>query len=392
MALRLKKEHMYLVILISVGIFLRFFVMCIGHNYDFESYCVVGEISGNFRNVYAETYRYNYGPIFLIIQGVLYKIAYLFPNWELAYRVLMVSTLTLADLGIACFIANRYDIKKSMLFFLNPVSIIITGYHNQFDNIAVFLALLSILFYNEDESFNKKDFFFVAFLSLSLITKHILFIFPLFIILKKGLPIKKRLLFTFVPPMAFLVSFLPFALQSSDALNGIIHNVFLYKSFNNAPLLSIIYRFIGFPMEYSIIVFGLLMALTAFICRNIDYEKQIFVYLISMVAFSSAIANQYLVIPIVAIIVLETGIFKYIYILMASIYLILQSDGLGLLNRFIVKAMPQPIILACDKYTQYAYVMLAWVLFISLLYYLFKKEQIQKSIIKKTHQKTIIKD
>lgn len=376
MAVRLKKEQIALVILISIGVFLRFFVMCIGNNYDFESYCIVGEISGSFRNVYAETQRYNYGPIFLIIQGLLYRIASLFSNWILIYRVLMVSTLTLADLGITCFISNSFDTNKAILFFLNPVSIIITGYHNQFDNIAVFLALLSMLFYNEDKKFSNKDFLFIVFLSLSLITKHILFIFPLFILLKKGLPIKKRLLFSFVPPIVFLISFLPFALQSSEALNGIIQNVFLYKSFNNSPLFYVFYKIIGFPMNYCIIVFAFCMTIMAVICRNINYEKQLFVYWISMVAFSSSIANQYLVIPIVAIIVLEIGIFKYLYLFMASIYLILEGNGLGLLNRQVLTFMPRPIIFACQKYTGDAYILLAWILFISLLYYLFKKEKI----------------
>lgn len=384
MEARFKKEHIFLVALISLGIFLRFLVMCFGHNYDFESYCVVGEISSHFRNVYAETHRYNYGPIFLVIQGLLYTIANFSLTWEPEYyRVLMVSVLTLADLGIACIIAYRYDIKKAMLFFLNPISIIITGYHNQFDNIAIFFALMSILFYNQDKNFSKKDFFFVAFLTLSLITKHILFIFPLFILLQKGLPTKKRVLFSFVPPIAFLVSFLPFAFQSPEALNGIIRNVFLYKSMNNSPLLSIIYQFIGFPMDYGIIVFGLLMVLTAFICRNLDYEKQIFVYLIALVTFSSAIANQYLVIPMAAIIVLETGVIKYIYMLVASIYLALDINGLALAYRLINQVMPQPIIFACAKYIQYAFNLLTWILFASLLYYLFKKEQIHTKFAKK---------
>ena len=36
------------------------------------------------------------------------------------------------------------------LFFLNPISIIITGDHNQFDNLALLLGLLSTLFIGDD--------------------------------------------------------------------------------------------------------------------------------------------------------------------------------------------------------------------------------------------------
>lgn len=135
-------------------------------------------------------------------------------------------------------------------------------------------------------------------------------------------------------------------------------------------------------MNYSIIVYGIFMALTAFICRKLSYEKQIFIYTISMVAFSSAIANQYLAIPMAAIIVLETGVLKYIYMFMTFVFLVLHSDGLGVLSRIEDNGLPEPIMFACEKYTKYAYVLLAWVLFITLLYYLFGKEKIQKSFIK----------
>ncbi len=114
---------------VLVGIFLRFFVMTKGHNFDFESYCIVGKIAGNFGNVYAETYRYNYGPIFFCVLGLLYRISAFTNNPTIIFRILIVSILTLADLGIMGFIAKKYSKKKALIFFLNPVSIIITGYH-----------------------------------------------------------------------------------------------------------------------------------------------------------------------------------------------------------------------------------------------------------------------
>lgn len=61
--------------LLSLGIIIRFFAMSLGRNFDFESHCIVGEIAGNFRSVYAETSRYNYAPIFLCVQGLLYRIS-----------------------------------------------------------------------------------------------------------------------------------------------------------------------------------------------------------------------------------------------------------------------------------------------------------------------------
>lgn len=364
------RDYVLFLSVVSIGIIARFFVMSLGHNYDFESYCIVGEIAGNSRNVYAETSRYNYGFIFFCIQGFLYRIAQFAEvksgDWILVYRILIVLVLTMADIGITCFIAWRYSMKKALLFFLNPISVIITGYHNQFDNIAIFLALLSILFYNEDEEFNRKDIFFVLLFSLSLIIKHILFLLPSFILLKKGLAIKKKVVYAFLPPMIFLMSFVPFALSSSEALNGIINNVFLYKSSNNAPLLILLYNFIGFNAgRFSIyVVFMLVMAI---FLRKKKFEEQLLLYLIAMVAFSSAIANQYLVIPMAALCILETGIWKYLYVAEAGIYLFLHVHGLGALI-YIQQIFPGFIGKMAGRYTNNGYIMAAWILLFSIIY------------------------
>lgn len=168
---------------------------------------------------------------------------------------------------------------QSGCFFLNPVSIIITGYHNQFDTIAVLFALLSILYINEEESFSKKDIFAILFLSLSLMTKHILFLLPVFILLTNNIPLKKRIVYAIVPPVVFLLSFAPFTIQNNAALQGIINNVFLYRSFNNAPLLDILYKQIGFPSGPRIYVYGIMMLVPAWLVRREKYEHILLIYL-----------------------------------------------------------------------------------------------------------------
>lgn len=321
--------------LIIIGILLRFLVKEQGYNYDFVSYCIVGKIASNLQNVYAHTERYNYAPFFMIFQGLFYKFAHIWEShFYTFYRILIVSLLTLTDLGITLFIAKKYSVKASMLFFLNPVSIIITGFHNQFDNIAVLFALLSTLFFNNEEKFGKKDFCFVLFVSLSLLAKHILFMFPLFILLMKDLPIKKKLVYSFVPPLIFLISFVPFALTSDSAFQGILNNVFLYRSKNNSPLLGLLYCIINFPDAYKFIVYIIFMAITAYIIRNYKYEKILLLYLIAMVAFASSIVNQYLVIPMAALCILEVGWWKYLYTIYAAILLWLHPDGLAYIIRY----------------------------------------------------------
>lgn len=368
MSHKTKKEHVFLLGLLCLGVMLRYIVMTLGHNFDFESYCIVGEISGNLRNVYAETSRYNYGPIFLMIQGLLYRVSQVNDDWVLIYRVLMVSVLTIADLGIAAFIARKHSYIKALVFFLNPISIIITGYHNQFDNIAVLFALLSTVYFNEEKNFNKKDIGFVLFFSLSLIVKHILFALPIFILLKANLSIKKKVLYAFSPPLLFLLSFFPFAFSSKEAAMGILNNVFLYRSFNNAPLLAIFYKLICFPSGPRIIVYGLMMIIIAWIIKNYQFNHIMLIYLIAMVSFSSAIANQYLAIPMAALCILNVGIWDKIYMVAIGLYLALEGNGLHLLAY--VKFHSQGSIFdgIGSLYVRGGYILAAWILLFALVH------------------------
>lgn len=367
----INKEYAKFVLLISVGIFLRFVVMSLGHNFDWESYCVVGEISGNLRNVYAETSRYNYGMIFFCIQGLLYRVSQIKPDsYEIIYRVLMVTTLTLADLGITYYIAKKFSLRKALIFFLNPISIIITGYHNQFDNIAILLALLTLVFYNEEDKFNKRDVGFVLTFALCLMTKHMLFMLPAFLLLKNGLNWKKKIVYSCFPPFLFLLSFVPFVIGNEAALQGIINNVFLYRSFNNAPLFILVYNLIDFPAGLRIFVYMGMMILTAFITRKFNYETQLLLYLIAMVAFSSAIANQYLVIPMVALCVFDLKWFRNTYMVIMGAHLVLHIDGFGALSR-IQEFMPELIGKLLGYFVSGSYILAAWILFWALIYELF---------------------
>lgn len=337
------------VLLFGVGIMLRYYVMSFGSNFDFESYTIVGELASHGKNIYAETSRYNYAFLFSWIQGFTYFLADLH-SFDLfnTYRILMVSVLTLADLGIAMWLGNRYSLKLAIIFFLNPISIIITGYHNQFDNIAILFALLSISFHEESEQMQKRDWIAVLFLSLSLLTKHILFMFFAWILFHDGLRNKrtwgKRLCYCVIPPLVFLCSFIPYALQSKAALQGILDNVFFYRSYNNSPLLALFLKPLGYNVKnlpYNFLLYAGVLLVWGLFMRKASYEKSILTYFIGMVAFSSAIANQYLIIPIVGLLVLDSGIFTYLYMIIGLIYCFFNTNEFGFVVQF-EYLLPEP--------------------------------------------------
>ena len=316
-----------------LGIMLRLLVSLIGYNYDFKSYLIVGDIVSHGKNVYVETTRYNYAFIFSWILGFFYWISMFFGQFQIfIYRYLIIVVLTLSDIGIFYFIFKNGNIKLAILFFLNPISIIITGYHNQFDNIAVLLSLIAIQnFEYTGNKFSYKDFLSIFFLSLSLVIKHILFLFPLWILFSNKLPLKKKLMYSIIPPIIFLFSFVPFF--GNGGLEGILNNVFLYKSYNNSPLIMpFAVIFCNSIIKNSLFyIFFAFMILFGIIFRKQAIKNLLLFYFLCLVTFSSAVANQYLAIPLVAVILLGLGL-KYIYSIAIGLYLVFSPDGLNIIQ------------------------------------------------------------
>ncbi len=309
---------------------MRYWAMSIGSGFDFESYCIVGDLASRFQSVYAGTTRYNYGPIFFMIQGLCYAVSHIFSmDVEQTYRIILVGVFTLTDFGIAMWIGRKYGLKSSLIFFLNPISIVITGFHNQFDNMAILLALISCWYYNEEEEFSKKDWLCILFLSLSLTMKHILFLLPFWLLVKKGLPAKKKLVYVFVPPIIFGCSFFPFVIGNIDALKGVIYNVFLYRSNAISPLFGQLLRL---PLQLYFPLYILLMIVMAFIVREKTYEYLLLMYLISMFTFSSSMAPQYYIIPAVTLCVLDKGIIRKIYFIFVGTLLMVSEFESDILN------------------------------------------------------------
>src|SRR6185369_1491861 len=100
--------------------------------------------------------------------------------------------LTLGDVAIWAVLRGRHGSRVAALFFLNPVSILITGLHGQFDNLAVLAALLAMLVMGEHEAGRTaaapgrgRWLCGLALIGLSLCVKHLLFVFPAWLALKE---------------------------------------------------------------------------------------------------------------------------------------------------------------------------------------------------------------
>jgi hypothetical protein len=326
---------------LALGIGLRIVVMRRGNNYDLESYRIVADILRDHWNVYALTERYNYGPVWFMILHVFDVLAGNLPRSEAAFRHLIVMFLIVVDLGIWYVLRRQFGQAVAFIFFLSPISIIITGYHNQFDNLAILIGLVGMLIYGEaGQGWKSRKFWGLLILGLSLATKHIFFALPLWLAFKEE-GWKAKVVALGLPVLVFLAGFAPFWAHGHA---GIIAHVFEYHSLSNAPFWhAMIPAVAGYLVSPQMLFFGALVV-GGLVYRRRGVFEMALLYLLILVIFSSAIANQYLAIAVPAIAVSMNGFF-WAYWLYAGLFLAISDAGLHIawLQEHLPSGLIEPI-------------------------------------------------
>ncbi|NMC62023.1 MAG: hypothetical protein GYA55_02525 [SAR324 cluster bacterium] len=257
---------------VPLGIVLRVWLSSLGHNYDLESYWEVFKIVLDGKSVYSETARYNYGPIWFLILGALGRVTlYLGYDDIFHFHVLVGSFLTLIDVVIALFLRDKYGVACSMFFLINPVSILITGYHSQFDSAAILLGLLAcsnLATSGRRTSALRSVVMSALVLGLSLATKHILIIFPLWLWwLYRNSSGSIRTAVLVCSYGCFGAFFIPYLLDSSS-IAGIVANVLKYGSTHGNSLIE---RFLGLFVDIHLLEnsFGLALSRALFVVGTV---------------------------------------------------------------------------------------------------------------------------
>jgi hypothetical protein len=303
------------------GITARFAVSQRGYNFDFESYQLVVAADEQGLTPW-QTNRYNYGPIWFYILEIF--------DWTsqetgVGFRHQIVLFLTFADICISFFVYKTRGTIFACLFFLNPISIIISGYHNQFDNFSIVLMCfaVSILETSRFDQFRQRDFLAIFLMGVSLATKHIFFLFIPWVALRQEKPIKK-VLFLISPYLIFIVSLAPFVGSSWDA---IFSNVILYRSEANRPF----WNLIGVELAGDFIgvtsMFVIVMCIVGLMTKKVALLQTIYLYCLVLVAFSPAIMNQYLAIAAIGAIGLFNAGFVP-YFVYSTYWLFKNENGL----------------------------------------------------------------
>ncbi len=346
----MKKRHFFILfisICAGLGLGFRLIFASMGNNPDMESWWIIANIVKNGKLVYLTTDRYNYGPIWAYILGFLGYLSAKLQVFHIGYFHLVISFfLGLVDLCIAYILYKFYDKKAGLIFMLNPVSILLTGFHTQFDNFAVLLGFISWIYYlrAEKENYNLKNLLLSSiFLGLSLSTKHILIFFPLWILLinnnstkiliKKGIYILISYAIFF---SGFAIELFRAGIQTPQMLVGLQNNIFGYKGSYG---ISFITKFIDlfFPSIYIekyfnsiplfkgyMFLFLLLVSIAGFIFIRIRKPETKYIYPFYLLVFftlSISMADQYIATALPAIAIFSNNIFAIVFFGLTFAYL-----------------------------------------------------------------------
>lgn len=328
-------------LLLFAGVVARLILASFGYTYDMESYALVGDLVTHGQNVYAHTSRYNYGPAWMYLVGALYKLSLLFPYSIAVFRFGITLFLSIVDIGIFLVLRRQWGVAAGLIYFLNPLTIILTGYNSHFDNAALLVGMIAVALYAKGEKEKTNSGAIAAFLILgvSLVIKHVFLIFPLWIFIREK-TWKRRMLALVIPYGLFLLSFVPFL---KDGANGILNNVFLYVSFKNAPLWNVLILN-GFPRIFTeFTFFAASMTAGAIAFRKKKIWESLLYYLAMLIIFSPAIADQYftLVLPVIAVF---PNVFFAMFTLIQILYSWIVISGGEIYSEFLGRTLDRSAI------------------------------------------------
>lgn len=208
-------------------------------NYDLRSYEIVAQIVHAGGNVYAQTTRYNYSPVWSLLIGGITLVPI---PLHISVRVF----LSIVDMVNALLIWKIAGRKMGLLYAFNPISIIIVGYGGQFETLAALPILLALAY--------KRNTWLLC--ALAVLIKHDL-VFIVWTVLFYRYGVRRSIAAMLGIVAVFLMSFLSYR----EALPAIVQNVFLYRSIEHVYGLSLL-----IPNEFYVLL--IVMAFLPIILRR----------------------------------------------------------------------------------------------------------------------------
>lgn len=324
------------------GLFLRLYLAWSYHgNFDQDSYDIVRELVLNDKNPYAYTARYNYSPLWFWILDFLGNLNYVFGG---EFSVWVRSFLTLVDVATAFLIyqLTTHNLRlnprfTTLVFWLSPVSILITGYHGQFDNLAILFLLCGLW---AGWQWKQRAVFAIGASGVAaILAKHSVFLWAPFVLARRPQKLIIRLGWWGLTLLIFLLSFVPYWNEGQE---GIRNNVFAYSGIRGYfGINSFFYPLLLTPtitlMLKLLLVFLTIAAIIFLEPRYCKDDRENFrnaaryLLLPSLIflAFAPGFGLQYLLFPI-AVAALQPSLPFAIYSVLTTFWLLGSSDNVNI--------------------------------------------------------------
>lgn len=224
------------------------------YNFDVESYGIVAGIVRHNGNVYAETYRYNYSPVWSILLGLLSFLPVWFP---LAVR----GFLSIVDTFNGFLLRKLFGDRAGILYWLSPVAFLIAGFHGQFDTLSATPLLLAMVYYPAARARNTWVPWLLA--ALAILIKHLI-VFGAWTFLVYRYGFRKAIWLAALAVGVLALSFVPYL---PDGGPGILENVILYHS------IPVLVGLGSFPPIISYPIFLAVMFVVPFVAQKLQFNE-----------------------------------------------------------------------------------------------------------------------
>jgi hypothetical protein len=288
-------------------------ILAVRANYDTESYDIVTEIARRGGDLYGETDRYNYSPLWSrVLMGTAFAadVTGLRRTTVLGFLLLAGDTMTAV---LVFVLASRRRggttaAWAALSFFANPVSILVSSAHLQFDGLAILFLVCAIAV-----SGRGRDLGAAASLALSLLVKHVTAFHPTLFRRRPGL---RGWIPVLAPYVVFVASLAPYA----ASWRGIRDRVILYRG------LTYQYGFealllLGVPEWVPIALFAAAVVVAVVWLRKIELARASLLLFLVILVFAPGFGRQYCVWPI-ALGAVAGGLGYALYSLIAAAFLL----------------------------------------------------------------------
>ncbi len=316
----------------GIGVGLRLYLAaCYYGNYDQQSFEIVAGIVRRGGNVYAETHRYNYSPLWSYCLLALSHISE-WSSLEFHFVVRAFATVVdLADAALIALLAGRVASRKMSTAFafylLNPVAILLTGFHGQFENLAL-LPLLAGTYLCTVHPKRPPGMSVWLLGTLAILVKHIT-AFGVWMLFVYAFPTRRRALgMAVLSMMLFSASFLPYL---SEGAAGIIANVLLYSSLPGVYGIGML-----LPPELSKVMLVVVLGLLPFLSKdrlNLSLVRAMELSTVTLLALIPGFGVQYLIMPVVLGSV-SGSVHYFLYSGAGAVYLLTSRYNLALMQDY----------------------------------------------------------